>query len=169
MENLETKKCADKSKKNGMRFYKVLVFLLSGIIRFIFLVDIKGRENMPKKGACFVCANHISNWDPVLVAVAVKRPIHFMAKKEIFKIPFVKSLVSALGAFPVDREHADFTSIKTALTHLKNEDVVGIFPQGKRCIGVPPETEGIKGGTGMLVYKTMAQVVPVCVYTKNLK
>lgn len=56
-------------KPNPMRLYRFAVGFLSGILRFLFLADITGAEHMPKSGACFVCANHISNWDPVLVAI----------------------------------------------------------------------------------------------------
>ena len=73
-----------------MRLYRILVKFFSGFVKMLFRAKITGTENMPKDGACFVCCNHISNWDPVFLAVAVKRPVHFMAKKEIFDIPVLK-------------------------------------------------------------------------------
>lgn len=159
----------DKIYKSPMRFYKIVVKALSALIKALFFISIEGTENIPQNGACFVCCNHLSNWDPVFLAIAIKRPMHFMAKKELFCIPVIKNLVRALGAFPVDRDNADFTAIKTALTHIKYENMVGIFPQGTRCLGNSPETIGVKSGTGMMVFKTQADVLPVSVYTENYR
>lgn len=156
-------------KPNPMRLYRFAVGFLSGILRFLFLADITGAEHMPQSGACFVCANHISNWDPVLVAIAVKRPVHFMAKVQLFRIPVLGKLLRALGAFPVDRDAADIGAIKTALTHLKHDEPLGIFPQGKRMRGEVPQTKDIKSGVGMMVYRTEAPVVPIAIYTKDYK
>ena len=155
--------------KRPMRFYRTVVKLLSAPIKAMFLIKIKGSENIPQNSPCFVCCNHLSNWDPVFLAVAMKRPVHFMAKKELFSIPVIRNLLTTLGAFPVDRDNADFTAITTALTHIKYENIVELFSQGTRCIGNVPETIGVKSGTGMLVFKTQADVLPVSIYTKNYK
>ncbi len=150
-----------------MRLYRGAVAVLSWLIRAMFRTKVVGRENVPKEGACLICANHISNWDPVLVAVAVKRPIFFMAKKELFQIPVFNKLLTTLGAFPVDREAADISAIKTAFTHIKHGEPVGIFPQGKRYVGDSPDAHPIKNGTGMMVHRTAVPVIPVSVYTKD--
>lgn len=118
-------------KPAPMRLYRFAVAFLAGFVRFLFLADIKGSENMPKDGACFVCGNHISNWDPVFAAIAVKRPVHFMAKVQLFRIPLLGKLLRALGAFPVDRDAADIGAIKTALTYLKHDEPLGHFPARK--------------------------------------
>ena len=159
----------NKKYLSKMRFYRTVVFLLTGIIRLLFRMKIRGRENMPKDGACFVCCNHLSNWDPIFLAISVKRPVHFMAKKEIFSVPVLGRLVTVLGAFPVDREAADITAIKTALNHIKYGNALGIFPQGTRLVGEMPEKLPIKSGTGMMVYRTESDVVPVSIYTKGYK
>ena len=187
MKNLQNKELTEKEKQklqkkqqkeikkqnkrfeSKMRFYKVVVFVLTGIIKVLFRMKITGRENMPKDGACFVCCNHLSNWDPVFLAVSVKRPVHFMAKKEIFSVPVLNKIINVLGAFPVDREAADITAIKTALNHIKHGNALGIFPQGTRCVGKAPEELPIKSGTGMMVYRTECDVVPVSIYTKDYK
>lgn len=162
-------KTVDKTYTNPMRFYRFCAGLLSGVVKVLFRTEITGRENMPKEGACFVCCNHLSNWDPVFLAVAVKRPLHFMAKKELFSIPFVKWLVKVFGAFPIDRNAADLTAIKTTIMHIRYGNAVGIFPQGTRCMKKPPEEMPIKNGTGLMVYKTETDVVPVSIYTEGYK
>ena len=167
-QQLEIKR-GNKKYTSKMMFYRIVVSLLSRIIKLSFRMKITGAENMLNEGACFVCCNHLSNWDPVFLAISVKRPVHFMAKKEVFSVPVLKNIVTLLGAFPVDRETADITAIKTALNHLKHGNALGIFPQGTRCTAKPPETLPIKSGTGMMVYKTECDVVPVSIYTKGYK
>lgn len=152
-----------------MRLYRFAVGAISGLVRFLLCADIKGRENVPTEGAFFACGNHISNWDPVLMAIALKRPVHFMGKVELFRVPVLGKLLCALGAFPVDRDAVDIGAIKTALTHIKHDEPLGIFPQGKRYRGTRPETRDIKSGVGMMVYRTHAPVVPVAIYTKDYK
>lgn len=169
MIKLDSNNNQSKITENPMKLYRVLVKCLSGIIKTIFIIDVKGEENIKTDGPCLVCANHLSNWDPIFMAVTVKRPVFFMAKKEIFKVPVVSTLARKLGAFPVDRENNDFTAIKTAINHLKYGNALGIFPQGTRCRGKAPETMPIKNGIGLLVFKTEADVLPVSVYTKNYK
>ena len=169
MKKLELSNNLDKIYKNPMRLYKTVVKCLSGVIKMFFRVEVKGSENMLQTGKCLVCGNHLSNWDPVFMAVAVKRPVFFMAKKEIFKVPVLASLVKTVGAFPVDRESNDVIAVKTALTHLKYENALGVFPQGTRCRGKDPSTLPIKNGIGMITFKTECDVVPISIYTKNYK
>ncbi len=159
----------DKIYKNPMRLYKVLVKCLTGVIKLFFRLEVKGIENMPQSGSCLVCGNHISNWDPVFMAISVKRPVFFMGKKELFKIPLLNTFLRAVGAFPVDRENIDFTSVKTAISHIKYENALGIFPQGTRCIGKSPSALPIKNGIGLITFKTQADVVPISIYTKNYR
>ncbi len=152
-----------------MRLYKFLSFIFSSFLKALFFVKVSGEENVPKSGACFVCCNHISNCDPVILSVSVKRPLRYMAKKELFNIPVLKQVITALGAFPVDRGKADIGAIKTSIALLEDGEAVGIFPQGRRCRGIKPTADGVKSGTGMMVYRTQVDVVPVAITTKNYK
>lgn len=170
MKNLPQKPDAlEKQYKSPMRFYRFAVHVLRALFVPLFRLRVVGAENVPKDGACFVCANHISDWDALFVAVAVRRPIHFMAKKQLFHIPVLKSIVKAFGAFSVDRDSADVGAVKTALYYCKYGEQVGIFPQGHRFDGVHPATTPIKSGLGMLIYRTQSPVLPVSVYTKDFK
>ena len=88
-----------------------------------------GRENIPE-GGCVVCPNHIQLSDPPFAAVALshRTPLRLMAKKELFQgNKLFAWLIAALGAFPVDREGADITAIKTALSSVKAGHKLIIF------------------------------------------
>lgn len=142
--------------------------MLYRIVRVIFTVylyclnrfRVIGRENLVQDGSVIVFGNHYSLFDIVLLNVAVKRPIRFMAKHTLFRVPVWRSLVKAYGAFPVDRTRADLTAVKTAIRLLRNGEVVGIFPEGTR-VNDPSKDVEAKGGLAMIAHKTNAVLQPV--------
>ncbi|HEX6027153.1 MAG TPA: 1-acyl-sn-glycerol-3-phosphate acyltransferase [Solirubrobacter sp.] len=118
-----------------------------------------GREHVPAEGPVLFVCNHRSFIDPFIIGLCSRRPVYYVAKEEIFKIPFVGWLVSALGAFPVRRGAGDADMIETAKAILDRGDPVLIFPEGTRtrpgALGKP------KRGVGRLALETGATVVPV--------
>ena len=89
-------------------------FLAIPMYKFLFHYKVKGKKNLPKKGAYIVCSNHISNYDPLLISMTQKRQIYYMAKKELFEKKLFAALISELGAFPVDRGAGDGKAIQQA-------------------------------------------------------
>ena len=152
-----------------MKLYALFRLLFKKLFTFIFRIEVKGQENIPKTGAVLVCPNHISNWDPVLLAAVCDRQIRFMAKVSLFKIPLLGALLRALGAFPIKRGEADPQAIKTAIKCLKDGSAVGMFPQGKRYIGVEPAETAVKQGVGMIAYRACADVLPISIKTKKYR
>ena len=96
------------------------------ILKLFFFLSVKGKENMPKKGAVVICANHVHALDPVALAMVRYRQIHFMAKKELFRKRFVSWLLTALGAFSVDREGNDIKAMRKSIQYLHDVLDVGI-------------------------------------------
>jgi 1-acyl-sn-glycerol-3-phosphate acyltransferase len=126
----------------------------------------EGINKVPVNGSIILAANHVSNWDPVIIGVALKRPIHFMAKFELFNNRFMGKLLTSLNAFPVKRGVADRRAIEKAIKLLRDGKVLGIFPEGARK-KVNPNSQ-IYSGAAMLALKTGAQVVPVaCIGTEK--
>jgi glycerol-3-phosphate dehydrogenase (NAD(P)+) len=121
-----------------------------------------GREHIPARGPVILASNHRSFLDPFVIAVMARRPIYFVAKKELFAFhPVVSWLLSALGAFPIDRGASDQESMATARAILERGDAVLMFPEGTRIrsgsLGRP------RRGVGRLALETGAPVVPVAV------
>lgn len=118
-----------------------------------------GRENIPE-GGCVVIANHTQWADPVLLATAMgnRYPIVAMAKKELFAIKPLAPLISALGAFPVDRGTADIGAIKTALKSVKEGKKLVIFPEGTTK---HKKGDAVKDGAAMIAARTGAPILPV--------
>ena len=151
-----------------MKFYYVAHKALAVVIRTLFRIKVIGLENEPKEGSLLVCGNHISMWDPVMIAASMKkRQVRYMAKAELFKIPVVSFLIKTLGAFPVQRGSGDIRAIKTTIHHLQSGDCVGIFPQGSRHKGVDPRTTEVKSGTGMVAFHGKCDVLPVARVSKD--
>lgn len=154
-----------------MNIYRGVRKNLAGLIKFIFNIHIHGSENEPTEGGYLAISNHISFLDVIVSAVAVKRQIRFMAKKELFKIPLLGGLIKALGSFPVDRKGNSAVSIKKSITLLEEGEVVGMFPQGTRMRGRKFDTTGnsIKSGAAMVCYRAKVPVLPMFISTKNDK
>jgi glycerol-3-phosphate dehydrogenase (NAD(P)+) len=120
-----------------------------------------GREHVPRKGPVLITANHRSFLDPFVIACLARRPMHYVAKQELFATPWKAWLLNALGAFPVARGASDEEMVKTALAILARGDIVLIFAEGTRvrpgALGRP------KRGIGRLALESGAPVVPVAV------
>lgn len=149
------------------RFYRILHVLLFPLMQLLFPFRVKGLENLPRDRAVVLCANHAHAIDPVTICFALPRdyPIRIMAKKQLFEKPFLRWLITKLGAFPVDRGHSDLNAVKTAIRSVRDGQNLLVFPEGTRV-----EKEGDaepKGGVVMIAMRTGAPLVPVYVGTKK--
>lgn len=156
--------------KSGL--YKVVKFLLTYPLRFLCNMRVRGTENEPTtdQGAYLVIANHRTWADPIYLCCVLKHgQPHFMAKKELFKIPLLNLLIRALGAYPVNRGGADVGAIKHTIEMLKAGVCVGMFPQGHRYNKVDPRETPVKTGAAMIALKAGVPVLPVFIKVKNNK
>ncbi len=129
--------------------------------------EVKGLDNLPLDGPVILIANHTSYWDPVVLASISERPVHFMAKSELFKIPIFGYVVKRLNAFPVDRKKSDRAAIRAATTVLNEGKVLGMFPEGTRIR--TGELGEFKMGASLLATKTGAKIIPVAlINTRNI-
>ncbi len=150
-------------------YIKIRKWLLNPVT-FLFRIHAHDAENEPldEEGPYIICSNHTSNADPVFLCAATKhQQPHFMAKKELFKVPVVNKIVAALGAFPVDRKGADVGAIKKTIKMLGDGKCIGIFPQGHRFKGIDPRGTEVKSGLGMIAVKAEATVLPCYIKMKK--
>ena len=155
--------------KKSMWFYNGITWIAKWILKLLFRTKTEGLENENVEGPVVYAINHMSNWDPVIVACETRKPINFMAKKELFDVPVLKWLLKILGAFPIDRTGNDLATLKMTINALKDGGRICLFPQGTRCPGVEPSTTEVKGGTALLVKHSKATIVPVGIYTKDYR
>jgi glycerol-3-phosphate dehydrogenase (NAD(P)+) len=130
-------------------------------IQFYFSVERTGRRNIPKRGPVILAANHRSFLDPFLIGCLIRRPVYFVAKRELFEKRWQAWILNRLGAFPIKRGEADEESMATARGVLARGGALVIFPEGTRHrhgpLGRP------KRGVGRLALETGAPVVPIAV------
>jgi len=120
-----------------------------------------GLEHIPRKGPVILASNHRSFLDPFVIATLARRPMYYVAKKELFAKRWQAWILNALGAFPVDRGTGDTDMIETAKAILARGDIVLIFPEGTR---VRPGSLGKpKRGVGRLALETGVPVIPLAV------
>lgn len=154
------------------RFYTRVIAVLGPVVRFLFRVKHHGLENEPgeAEGPYILICNHISNADPVFICCkGTRQQPHYMAKRELFKVPLVRKLVAALGAYPVDRGGADVSALKKTIKMLESGQCIGIFPQGHREKGITPDKAHLKNGAAMLAVKSGAMILPCAIKTKKNK
>lgn len=147
-----------------MSFYTFARGLVKIYYKFAFRMDIQGEEHIPKEGGVVLCCNHMSNLDPTTMAAFVKRPVRYIAKKELFEKRWSAKLLSSLGAFPVDRQTTDMKALKTAIKLLKNGEALGIFAEGTRV--KEGEAKAAKAGVALFALKGEAPIVPICISSK---
>jgi 1-acyl-sn-glycerol-3-phosphate acyltransferase len=130
------------------------------IYRLLYRFRVSGLENIPE-GEALICANHSSLSDAVIMALALRRKDRprFIAKAELFKVFLLGRIISALGAYPVDRGKSDMAAIRTSLEILKQGKKLLIFPHGHRFTDGGEES-AMKNGAAMLAFYSNAPLVP---------
>lgn len=136
-------------------------FVLLGVCRVMLGLRVEGIHNVPKSGGLLVLSNHLHNADPVLICIAAPRPIHFMAKQELMKIPVIGRIIRFAGAFAVDRGRADRAAIRRAIATLDQGIAVGVFPEGTRSI--TQRIEKVLAGAGLIALKGGSPIVPLAI------
>ena len=142
--------------------YGIVRMLFPIVFHLYFRIQRIGREHIPRHGPVIVASNHRSFLDPFVIATMAPRPMYYIAKKELFSNRLVAWLLSALGAFPVDRGAGDGDTIDTAKAILARGGIVLIFPEGTRTrpgpLGIP------RRGVGRLALESGVPVVPVAIH-----
>ncbi len=145
-------------------FYRIIKATVKPFFMFFCGVRRIDKEAFKYDGKMIVISNHLSNWDPVFMHLAVKPKVRFMAKKELFKNFFLRWIITGFGAFPVDRGRGDMSSIKSAFKLLKNGETLGMFPEGTRSKS--GEIIAFHPGVAMIALRTDTKVLPIYVSKK---
>jgi len=135
------------------------------IYKFVFKGHLIGRDNIPLKDSFIMVSNHGSLLDPPLLGHALGRNISFMAKAELFKIPFLGFIIKACGAYPVKRGIVDKNTIKTACKKLSNDNSIGIFIDGTRQKN--GRVNKPKQGAALLAFKNQKLLLPVAIVNSH--
>jgi len=140
-------------------FYYVVKALCWLLLKIFWRMEIRGIENLPESGGLIITSNHVSYLDPAVLVASLNRKIYFIAKKEVFKNTFISFLLKNMNAFSVDRDNVDMFAFKKAMNILREEKVLGIFPEGTRSSN--GELQELKMGALKIAMKTGVPILPV--------
>lgn len=156
-----------------LRCHPLVCAFLWAIFFLLGPVKVVGRYRVPKTGALLILANHRADVDPPVIWYASSRPIHFMAKSELFEIRVLGKFIRWCRAFSVKRGEPDRQAIRHAVNLLKAGECVCVFPEGQlsetgelqpilpgaaliaRMAGVPILCCGVVGTERMMPYGTV--------------
>jgi 1-acyl-sn-glycerol-3-phosphate acyltransferase len=139
------------------RNYRAAGLVVRPLMRAWFLLRVEGAERVPASGPVILAANHRSNVDPVLLGTALRRPVAYMAKAELFVWP-LGPVLHWIGQFPVRRGGADREALRRTEEVLGRGGVLGMFPEGTRGEG---RFATVHPGLAYIVLRQNCPVLPV--------
>lgn len=142
-------------------FYRFVRTIVRGWVRLLGGVTVVGSENIPRSGPVILAPNHRAHVDPPYLSLITARPMHFMAKEELFKVPVLSAIIRGVETFPVKRGVPDRAALRHAVDLLKAGRVVTIFPEGTRSedSALRPAEKGF----ALIARQADAVIVPVAI------
>ncbi len=139
--------------------YTIAKLIFSIFCKIYFRLEVKGADNVPKKGGVLVASNHSSLLDPVIVGVGISRATYYLTKQSLFEIPVFGSLIRALHTIPIRRDLVSVSTFKELIKSLHSKKAIILFPEGTRSLD--GKLGQGKMGVGMLALKADVPIVPV--------
>jgi 1-acyl-sn-glycerol-3-phosphate acyltransferase (EC 2.3.1.51) len=136
--------------------------VVNPMLRVYFRGHIYGAEKVPQIGPLLVVSNHASDFDPPILSCCMRRPVAYMAKEELFRIPVLKQAITLYGAYPVKRGSADRSAIRAALASLDQGWAAGVFITGTRT--PDGRVTDPKLGAAMIAAKAQVPLLPVSLW-----
>ena len=165
MEKIRSVKGVQKINKNlpqqSFVYGCVSYLLVFPIFRLLFRGQTNGISKVPSTGGVVVVSNHGSHLDPPIIGHALGRPVAFMAKSELFRVPILSSIISACGAYPVKRGAGDREALRTASKKLIEGWATGVFLDGTRQEN--GRVNDPKAGAALLAARTGCPILPVAI------
>ena len=149
----------------GVVYRLVSSLLVFPLFRLVFRGRTTGNARVPMHGPLVVVANHGSHLDPPLLGHGLGRPVAFMAKAELFRIPLLGRLIRACGAYPVNRGASDREAIRTATAKLQEGWAIGVFLDGTRQPDGRVNTP--MPGAALLAARSGAPLLPVAILNSH--
>lgn len=133
--------------------------VVSPLLHTYFRIKIYGAEKVPHSGGLVAVSNHASYFDPPILSNCVGRPVAFMAKEELFKIPLFKQGIELYGAYPVKRSTSDRTALRAAITAIESGWIAAIFLQGTRS--ADGKITDPKRGAAWIAAQAQVPILPI--------
>ena len=148
-----------------LRYWLLRTLVVNPLFRLAFRGRIEGQPPAWRGGPYVVVANHGSDLDPPLLSCAMGRPVAFMAKEELFRVPVLAPLIRGLGAVPVRRGRVDRRALDRCLAQLQRGWLVGVFLDGtRRASGM---VEQPRHGAALLAQRSGCSLLPVAILNSH--
>lgn len=141
--------------------YKELALIFRALLKCLYKLEVKGLENIPKKGPAIIAPNHESSLDIIAVASVVPRLVRALGKIERFEYPIWGRIAKFLGGIPVTREHPEKSSIVKVFKAIDEGNILVIFPEGTRKI--TSKIKGPRRGIGYFASRRNVPVIPTAI------
>jgi 1-acyl-sn-glycerol-3-phosphate acyltransferase len=140
-------------------WYDTIRLIVAGGSWAAYRVRIRGRERLPAHGGYVLAPSHRSMMDIPFAAWLSKRPLRYMGKAPLFRIPVVGSFFRSLGGFAVARDGTDRKALRDSIAMLQAEEVLLVYPEGTRQHG--PKIQPLQPGAAYLALRAGVPIVPV--------
>lgn len=117
-----------------MFWYRLTHMVMWWLFRVIYRFRSRGAHRVPASGGVVIAANHASFMDPPMVACAlVHRTLTFMARDDLFRVPFLGSFIRRVFALPIRRGKLNRTAMADFEAVLREDGCALLaFPEGTR-------------------------------------
>jgi 1-acyl-sn-glycerol-3-phosphate acyltransferase len=149
---------SDRPNLAGRLWYDVVFWSSFTYFTFGFSCRRSGWRNVPRSGPVLLVSNHQSMFDPVLVGLASRRYLSFLARANLFEQPVVAPVIRSLNAIPIDRNMGK-DGIQAVIESLGHGRAVLMFPEGERT--PTGEVQPLKPGVALLIKRVTCPIVPV--------
>jgi 1-acyl-sn-glycerol-3-phosphate acyltransferase len=122
----------DHAPEPSLPYWLMCWFLVIPVFRGLLRGRVNGIGNVPRRGGLLVVANHGSHLDPPILACSLRRPVAFMAKEELFRVPVLGAVIRSCGAYPVARGASDRRAVRAACERIAEGWATGVFLDGTR-------------------------------------
>jgi 1-acyl-sn-glycerol-3-phosphate acyltransferase len=124
-----------------------------------YRLRMEGRDRLPAQGGYILAPSHRSMMDIPLTAWLSRRPLRYMGKASLFRLPVAGTFFRSLGGFAVARDGTDRKALRDAMGMLRNGDVLLLYPEGTRQNG--PKIQTLQPGAAYLALRAGVPIVPV--------
>ncbi len=140
-------------------WYKIIRLIVGGGPSAAYRLRIRGRERLPAQGGYVLAPSHRSMMDIPFAAWLSRRPLRYMGKASLFRIPVAGTFFRSLGGFEVARDGTDRKALRDSIEMLQAGEVLLLYPEGTRQHG--PKIQPLQPGAAYVALRAGVPIVPV--------
>jgi 1-acyl-sn-glycerol-3-phosphate acyltransferase len=140
-------------------WYDTIRLIVAGGSSAVYRMRIRHRDRLPAQGGYVLAPSHRSMMDIPFAAWLSRRPLRYMGKASLFRLPVIGSFFRSLGGFAVARDGTDRKALRDSIAMLQAGEVLLVYPEGTRQHG--PKIQPLQPGAAYLALRAGVPIVPV--------